>query len=441
MEFVDLKTQQNRIHDTLNDNIQKVLNHGNYIMGPEVKQLETKLAAYTGTKHALSCASGTDALLMALMAYGIKPGDAIFTTPFTFIATAEVISLLGATPVFVDIDPQTFNIDPKKLALAIQAVKNNDPSLYPLPLTPDSTRLTPRGVIPVDLFGLPADYEAIAVIAKEYELFVIEDAAQSFGAQYKNKMACSFGDVGCTSFFPAKPLGCYGDGGMCFTNDDQMAEVMESIRVHGKGGHKYDNIRIGINGRLDTLQAAILLAKFDIFPEEVELRQAVAQRYTSLLTPDSLMRQGDNETQASEIEDDLQVTKCTEACRKNYTPGQNERSEVRNVSRTIPEAKRSGTLLSPHIAEGYKSAWAQYSILARDEEHRTALLKKLQGNNIPTAIYYPTPLHRQTAFAFLGYQAGSFPVSEDIAKRIFSLPMHPYLTAQEQTKIAEVIKG
>ena len=386
MEFIDLKTQQKRIHDTLNCNIQKVLNHGNYIMGPEVKQLETKLAAYTGTKHAISCASGTDALLMALMAYGIKPGDAIFTTPFTFIATAEVISLLGATPVFVDIDPQTFNIDPQKLALAIQAVKINDPSICPLPLTPDSTRLTPRGVIPVDLFGLPADYEAIDAIAQEQGLFVIEDAAQSFGAQYKNKMACSFGDIGCTSFFPAKPLGCYGDGGMCFTNDDQLAEVMESIRVHGKGGHKYDNIRIGINGRLDTLQAAILLAKFDIFPEEVELRQQVAQRYTNLISH-------------------------------------------------IPSP------ITPYRPSGARSAWAQYSILAKDEEHRTSLLKKLQENKIPTAIYYPTPLHMQTAFAFLGYQVGSFPISEDIAKRIFSLPMHPYLNEQDQAKIAEVIKG
>jgi len=412
MEFIDLKTQQVRIHEALNSNIQKVLNHGNYIMGLEVKQLETKLAAYNGTKHAISCASGTDALLMALMAYGVKPGDAIFTTPFTFIATAEVISLLGATPVFVDIDPQTFNIDPKKLALAIKAVQSNDPSIYPLPITPHPSRLTPRGVIPVDLFGLPADYEAIEAIAKEHGLFVIEDAAQSFGARYKDKMSCSFGDIACTSFFPAKPLGCYGDGGMCFTNDDHLAEVMESIRVHGKGGHKYDNIRIGINGRLDTLQATILLAKFDIFPEEVELRQQVAAKYTSLLTTNPVVRQVES-----------------------------ERSEVRNVSRTIPEAKRSGTLLTPHIPAGYSSAWAQYSLLARDDDHRTALLRKLQDNKIPTAIYYPTPLHRQTAFAFLGYQARSMPVSEDVAKRIFSLPMHPYLTAQEQTKIAEVIFG
>ncbi|PKN89124.1 MAG: aminotransferase DegT, partial [Deltaproteobacteria bacterium HGW-Deltaproteobacteria-1] len=220
MEFIDLKTQQLKIESTLNSNIRKVLNHGSYIMGPEVKQLEAKLAVYTGAKHAISCASGTDALLMALMAYGVQPGDAIFTTPFTFIATAEVISLLGATPVFVDIDPKTFNIDKDKLALAIKAVKAKDPSIYALPDAkhrPWNPELTPRGIIPVDLFGLPADYDAVSSIAKEHDLFVIEDAAQSFGAKHKDKMACSFGDIGCTSFFPAKPLGCYGDGGMCFT--------------------------------------------------------------------------------------------------------------------------------------------------------------------------------------------------------------------------------
>ena len=392
MDFIDLKTQQQRIKAQLDANIQKVLAHGNYIMGPEVKELEKRLSAYTGAKHAISCASGTDALLMALMAYGVKPGDAIFTTPFTFIATAEVISLLGATPVFVDIDPQTFNIDPAKLKLAIQAVKTNDPSLYPLPLTPNSSPLTPKGVIPVDLFGLLADYTAIDAIAKEQGLFVIEDAAQSFGAKYKDKMSCSYGDISCTSFFPAKPLGCYGDGGMCFTNDDHLAEIMESIRVHGKGNHKYDNVRIGINGRLDTLQAAILLAKFDIFPEEVELRNQVAQRYTSLLTPDALLS---------------------------------------------PDP----SLLTPYLPREARSAWAQYSLLAKDEDHRNALLKKLQDNKIPSAIYYPKPLHMQTAFASLGYEPGAFPVSKDVAGRIFSLPMHPYLQKEDQRKIVETIRS
>jgi UDP-2-acetamido-2-deoxy-ribo-hexuluronate aminotransferase len=335
---------------------------------------------------------------MALMAYGVKPGDAIFTTPFTFIATAEVISLLGATPVFVDIDPKTFNIDPAKLTLAIKALKANDPSIYPLPNIEPRTlniELRPKGVIPVDLFGLLADYEAIDAIAKEHGLFVVEDAAQSFGANCQSKMSCSFGDISCTSFFPAKPLGCYGDGGMCFTNDDHLASVMESIRVHGKGGHKYDNVRIGINGRLDTLQAAILLAKFDIFPEEVELRQTVAQRYTDLLSP------------------------------ANIEPG------TLNIEQ----------LTTPHIPAGNTSAWAQYSLLAEDEEHRSAILKKLQDNKIPSAIYYPKPLHMQTAFASLGYESGAFPVSKNIADRIFSLPMHPYLHKEDQMKIAETIKS
>ena len=384
MDFIDLAAQQKRIKRTLSSNIQKVLEHGNYIMGPEVKELESKLASYVGVRHAIGCASGTDALLIALMTYNVGPGDAIFTTPFTFIATAEVISLLGATPVFVDIDPKTFNIDPAKLALAIQAMKTNVSSLYPLPLSSHASHLTPRGIIPVDLFGLSADYDAIDIVAREHGLFVIEDGAQSFGAEYKNKRACSFGDIACTSFFPAKPLGCYGDGGMCFTNDDHMAEVMESIRVHGKGGHKYDNVRIGINGRLDTLQAAILLAKFDIFPEEVDLRQVVAQRYRSLLMP--------------------------------------------NVS-----------LLTPVTPKGYNSVWAQYSLLSRDEDHRTALLKKLQHNKIPSVIYYPKPLHMQTAFTYLGYKKGDFPVSEDCAIRIFSLPMHPYLTNNEQKEISTIL--
>ena len=383
MEFIDLKTQQARIKDKIQRNIDIVLRHGNYIMGPEVKQLEAKLAAYTGAKHAISCASGTDALLMALMAYGVKPGDAIFTTPFTFIATAEVISLLGATPVFVDIDPQTFNIDPAKLALAIKALKASDSSIYPLPKTLNH-QLHPKGIIPVDLFGLSADYDAINAIAGQNGLFVIEDAAQSFGATYKGKRACSLGDIGCTSFFPAKPLGCYGDGGMCFTDDDKLAEIMESIRVHGKGGHKYDNVRIGINGRLDTIQAAILLVKFEIFPEEVEMRNAAAARYTSLLTSDS-------------------------------------------------------SLLTPDVPAGYKSVWAQYSLLAENEDARTVMLKNLQDNKIPTAIYYPKPLHRQTAYSYLGYGEGAFPVCEDTASRIFSLPMHPYLLAADQERIAEVM--
>lgn len=316
MDFIDLAAQQRRITDALQANIGRVLAHGQYINGPEVRELEQTLAGYVGAKHAVGCASGTDALLMALMALDIGPGDAVFTTPFTFIATAEVISLLGATPVFVDIDPATFNIDPAKLEKAIVALKGTAPSEKPLPPVtgelslgvsaiqaafPDRRiidrrraarrtgdrhapgTLRPRAVIPVDLFGLPADYDAIAAVAARHSLIVIEDAAQSFGGEYKGRKACAFGDVACTSFFPAKPLGCYGDGGMCFTNDGKIDEILRSIRVHGQGSDKYENVRIGINGRLDTLQAAILLAKFALFPGEIDRRQEVAKRYDELL--------------------------------------------------------------------------------------------------------------------------------------------------------------
>jgi UDP-2-acetamido-2-deoxy-ribo-hexuluronate aminotransferase len=245
--------------------------------------------------------------------------------------------------------------------------------------------LMPKVVIPVDLFGLLADYDAINAVVREHNLLIIEDAAQSFGSEYNGKRACSFGNIACTSFFPAKPLGCYGDGGMCFTDDERMAEITKSIRVHGQGGHKYDNIRIGINGRLDTLQAAILLAKFDIFSEEIELRQKVAKNYAKLLSP-------------------IQSIKV------------------------------------PEVPEGYKSAWAQYSVMAMNENHRTILLEKLKQFNIPTAIYYPKPLHIQEAFSYLGYKKGDFPICEDIARRIFSLPMHPYLEFKDQEKIASIIK-
>lgn len=375
MDFIDLACQQKRIIEKLETNIKNVLNHGKYIMGPEVGKLEAALAGYVGVKHAISCASGTDALLMALMAYDIGPGDAVFTTPFTFIATAEVITLLGATPVFVDIDPNTFNIDHQKLEQAVAAAKR-----------PDAGRpaLTPKAVIPVDLFGLMADYDAIDAIARKHNLLIIEDAAQSFGAEYKGKKACFFGGISCTSFFPAKPLGCYGDGGMCFTSDDRVAEILKSIRVHGQGGNKYDNVRIGINGRLDTLQAAILLAKFDIFPEEIALRQKVADNYSKLLSP------------------------------------------IQSIK-------------APEIPEGCKSAWAQYSVLAMNGKDRAVLLEKLKQSNIPTAVYYPKPLHLQEAFSSLGYKKGDFPTSEDIAMRIFSLPMHPYLELIDQEKIKGII--
>jgi UDP-2-acetamido-2-deoxy-ribo-hexuluronate aminotransferase len=412
MDFIDLAAQQRRIADTLQANCARVLAHGQYINGPEVRELEQTLAAYVGTKHAVGCASGTDALLLALMALGIGPGDAVFTTPFTFVATAEVISLLGATPIFVDIDPATFNIDPVKLEAAIVAVAEKGLPADAPPRTADAPSLgvvaiqaafpdrriidrskagrrkedhpRPRAVIPVDLFGLPADYDAITTVAARHGLKVIEDAAQSFGGEYKGKKAGAFGEIACTSFFPAKPLGCYGDGGMCFTNDDRIDELLRSIRVHGQGSDKYENVRIGINGRLDTLQAAILLAKFSLFLEEIKLRQEVARRYDELL--------------ASLVE-------------------------------------------TPRIPPGYLSAWAQYSILAANSDERSAILVKMKAAGIPTAIYYPKPLHRQKAFAYLGLDEEGFPVSDDCAGRIFSLPMHPYLAVDDQRRIAALIKG
>jgi dTDP-4-amino-4,6-dideoxygalactose transaminase len=383
MQFIDLEAQQRRIFEKIEKNIHAILEHGKYIMGPEVGKLEKALSEYVGAKHAIACASGTDALLLTLMAKGIGPGDAIFTTPFTFISTAEVICLLGAVPIFVDIDEETFNINPHNLELAIHAVNSNDESIYPLPVFDHSgsSGISPRGVIAVDLFGLPAEYEKINSIASKYGLFVIEDAAQSFGAEYKGKKACNLAEIGCTSFFPAKPLGCYGDGGMCFTDDDQLAGAMGSIRLHGKGEDKYDNVRIGINGRIDTIQAAVLLAKFEIFPEEVEFRQKIASRYTEVLM------------------------------------GLNN------------------GLKAPSVLQGYKSAWAQYSVLAHNQDHRQKIQGKLKENDIPTAIYYPKPLHRQTAFTSFYNGENQFPVSEDCSRRIFSLPMHPYLKAEDQEKI------
>jgi UDP-2-acetamido-2-deoxy-ribo-hexuluronate aminotransferase len=379
MQFIDLQYQQKRISQKLTDNISKVLAHGQYILGPEIGALEKVLREYVGAKHAVSCASGTDALLMALMAYGVGPGDAIFTTPFTFVATAEVISLLGATPVFVDIDPVTFNIDSGSLSRAISALEERDPKKHPLPSGYD--KLTAKGIIPVDLFGYPADYGRIRDIAGKKGLFVLEDAAQSFGSDYHGSKACSLADIAATSFFPAKPLGCYGDAGMVFTDSDELASTLESIRVHGKGSDKYDNIRIGINGRCDTLQAAILLAKFEIFPEEIELRQTVASRYMKLLGVSDQIR-------------------------------------------------------CPQVAEGITSAWAQYSLIS---EQRETILDALKKEKIPTAIYYPKPLHEQTAYKYLEYCSGDFPISEKAAGNIFSLPMHPYLSAEDQEIICKSI--
>ena len=381
--FIDLSAQQRVIRPALQKNIHRVLRHGKYIMGPEIPELESRLADFAGVEHCIGCSNGTDALLMALMAYGVGPGDVIFTTPFTFIATAEVITLLGATPVFVDIDPQTFNLDPANLELAILALKNNDLSIYPLPsdFRLQTSDFSPKGIITVDLFGLPCDYDRINKIAKNEGLFVLEDAAQSFGAEYKGRMAGGLGDVAATSFFPAKPLGCYGDGGAVLTNDSALAEELRSIRVHGKGKHKYDNARIGLNARLDTIQAAILNAKFDIFPQEIDLRNEDASKYTKLLAPCS-------------------------------------------------------TLRAPCIPEGYKSAWAQYSVLS---DKKGDIQTALKNKGIPTAVYYPKPLHLQSAFSYLGYKEGDMPISEDSSKRIFSLPMHPYLEDREIERMCRII--
>jgi UDP-2-acetamido-2-deoxy-ribo-hexuluronate aminotransferase len=368
MQFIDLKAQQERIRDKIEANIKTVLDHGKYIMGPEIKELEEKLAAHVGTRFAVGVASGTDALLMPLMTYGIGPGDAVFTTPFTFVATAEVIRLLGATPVFADIHADTFNIDPVKLEAAVRE-------------TIAGGKLRPRGIIPVDLFGQPADYDEIDAVAKKYGLFVLQDAAQSFGASYKGTKACSHGDVAATSFFPAKPLGAYGDGGMVFTDSLDIHKKLVSIRVHGKGSNKYENIRIGLNGRLDSLQAAVLLAKMEIFEEEIQLRQEVAKRYSDGL---------------------------------------------------------KGTVTVPVVRDYNVSAWAQYSIL---HPQREGVIKALKEAGIPTAIYYPLPLHLQEAFTHLGYREGDFPISERTAKQIFSLPMYPYLKKEDQERVIAVINN
>ncbi|SMC27581.1 dTDP-4-amino-4,6-dideoxygalactose transaminase [Desulfacinum hydrothermale DSM 13146] len=385
MEFIDLKAQQRRIRALLEERIGAVLDHGRYVLGPEVLELEEELARYTGVRHAVSCASGTDALLMVLMAWGIGPGHVVFTTPFTFIATAEVVALLGAVPVFVDVDRETFNMDPEKLRLALEALKRDDPSLHPLPEAARGCQA--KAVIAVDLFGLPADYAEIETIAAESGLLVLEDAAQSFGASRNGIRAGRFGHAAATSFFPAKPLGGYGDGGMCFTDDDGLAQRLRSIRVHGQGSHRYDHVRLGLNGRLDTLQAAVLLAKMTIFDDELVRRRQVADRYRRLLE--------------------------------------------RHLADLRPQ----------HIPQGCTSAWAQFSLVAPTERDRDALRDRLDRSGIPTAVYYPVPLHLQPAFAPLGYAEGQFPVSEDLARRIFSLPMHPYLSAEEQERIVSAMAG
>ncbi|MBR5316991.1 MAG: DegT/DnrJ/EryC1/StrS aminotransferase family protein [Lachnospiraceae bacterium] len=370
MQFRDLKRQYEALKREIDINIADVLQSAAFISGPQVKELEKQLAEYVGVKHCITCANGTDALSMALMAWGVKDGDALFVPDFTFFATGEVVSFEGATPIFVDVDDVTFNMNPESLEYAIQAVIAEG-------------KLTPKAIIPVDLFGLPANYPAIREIADKYGLLVLEDGAQGFGGRINGKEACSFGDISTTSFFPAKPLGCYGDGGAIFTDSDEIASYLESIRVHGKGSFKYDNVRIGWNSRLDTLQAAIMLPKLKAFSEyELEEVNRIALQYTNLLND---------------------VVKC------------------------------------PQIPENYLSSWAQYTIQLKDENQRNGLQEFLKENGIPSMVYYPKPMHLQKAFEGLKVYQECL-VTERLCKTVLSLPMHPYLTKTEIEEVANTVK-
>ncbi|GLR64674.1 DegT/DnrJ/EryC1/StrS family aminotransferase [Marinospirillum insulare] len=379
MQFIDLAAQQARIKDKIDSNIQKVLAHGQYILGPEVTELEEKLAAFTGTKHCISVANGTDALQIAQMAFGIGPGDEVITPGFTYIATAETVALLGAKPVYVDVCPKTYNLDPAKLEAAI---------------TPKT-----KAIIPVSLYGQCADMDAINALANKHGLPVIEDAAQSFGATYKGKQSCNLSTVACTSFFPSKPLGCYGDGGAIFTNDDELAKVLRQIARHGQD-RRYHHIRVGVNSRLDTLQAAILLPKLEIFTEETKLRQQVAQRYLELL-----------------------ATKSTKPT-KNENQGKENFRAFRGFS---------GEIITPFIEPHNTSVYAQYTIQV---ENRDQVQAKLKEAGIPTAVHYPIPLNKQPAVEDKNVQ---LPVGDAIAEKVMSLPMHPYMTEEDQQKIVQAL--
>jgi UDP-2-acetamido-2-deoxy-ribo-hexuluronate aminotransferase len=356
MQFIDLKTQYQGIKTLVDRRIQAVLDHGQYVMGPEISALEEALAARTGAKHCIACSSGTDALLLAMMALGIGAGDEVITTPFSFFATAEIIALLGATPVFVDIDPVTYNLDPKLLRGAITA--------------------RTQAIMPVSLYGQCAEMDAIAEIAGEIPL--IEDAAQSFGATYKGRQSCNLSLIGCTSFFPSKPLGCYGDGGACFTSDDELAAKMRMVRNHGQD-RRYHHPVIGVNARMDSIQAAVLLAKLEVFDQEVKQRAAIGARYSELL---------------------------------------------------------GGAVTTPKIAPGNTSVYAQYTI---EVEERDAFQEQMTALGVPTTVHYPEALHLQPAFAYLGKQEGAFPLAEAAAARVVSLPMHPYLTEEDLALIAKIV--
>ncbi|NMB36506.1 MAG: DegT/DnrJ/EryC1/StrS family aminotransferase [Bacteroidales bacterium] len=370
MQFRDLVKQYNVLKPDIDKAMIDTAASGGYIMGKAVKELEASLAEYVGVKHCISCANGTDALTLALKAWGIGAGDAVFVPDFTFFASAEVVSLEGATPVFVDIDEDTFNIDVNSLEKAIEK-------------TIKEGKLVPKVIITVDLFGLPADYYAVKKIADKYNLLILEDGAQGFGGKTGERMACSLGDISTTSFFPAKPLGCYGDGGAVFTNNDEWATIMDSLRVHGKGSFKYDNVRIGMNSRLDTLQAAILQVKFEAFKSyEVEDINKAAALYTE---------------------------------------------------------KLKGIVKTPVIPEGYYSSWAQYTIQLKDKEQRDGLQAYLKEQGIPSMVYYPTPMHKQTAYKELNYPEESNPVTQRLCSTVLSLPIHPYITEEDIEKVCEFV--
>ena len=378
MQFRDLKKQYAILKEEMDAAVLEAVAGGAYIMGQPVRELESRLAEYVGVKHCLSCANGTDALTLALKSWGIGPGDAVFVPDFTFFSSAEVVSLEGATPVFVDVCEDTFNIDAADLERAVEQVLAEG-------------RLRPRVVVAVDLFGLPADYPAVRKVADKYGLLVLEDGAQGFGGSIAGKRACSFGDISTTSFFPAKPLGCYGDGGAVFTDNDEWAALIESYRVHGKGSFKYDNVRIGLNSRLDTVQAAVLLVKLKAFREyELEAVNKVAALYSEFLC-------------------------------------HSERSE--------------GSIAAPVIPEGFGSSWAQYTIRLRDRQQRDAVQASLKAAGIPAMVYYPKPMHLQTAFkpVIPSEAKGLCPVATSLCERVLSLPMHPYMSEEEIATVAEAV--
>jgi len=358
MQFRDLAKQYQVLKTDIDNAMLDVASGAHYIMGPQVKELEQELAAYTGVKHCLTCANGTDALTLALKAWGIGPGDAVFVPDFTFFASAEVVALEGATPIFVDVDDKTYNLDVTSLERVIAQTLNDG-------------KLTPKVIVAVDLFGLPANYPLIKTVAKKYNLLILEDGAQGFGGCINGQKACSFGDIATTSFFPAKPLGCYGDGGAVFTNNDEWAQLMNSYRIHGKGTDKYDNVRIGMNSRLDTIQAAILQVKLRAFDKEVECVNEAARHYTELL---------------------------------------------------------SDKVKTPVIPEGFGSSWAQYTIQLRNEQLRNRLQVALKEAGIPSMVYYPKPMHLQSAF---NNSQLNCDVAERLCSTVLSLPIHPYIESSD----------